>query len=506
MSSRIFGGDSFLMDVGNLPVSNVIILSVVLLFFLAVFIANTFFKRRMSTSKVAATIKIALLGFVLLLVESQARAVPGVGPLVGNLQKFIVLLCLANLVTYLLVDVFFYYRMKREVPSFLRDLFTSLVYVFFAMTMLRVIFHLDISSILTTTTVLTAAVAFAMQTTIANFFSGFYVQNDRNLRLKTWIALKDQDVVGEIVNVGFRYTTLKSLDQAKVMVPNNYIMQNLVTSLGYGEGQDRTKLSLKVGLGYDFPPEKAKSLLLRILLQDQDVAKDPPPSVRVRNFADSSIEYDLVYCLNDYRTHLVTRGNLLTRIWYAVAREGRSIPFPHREVIAKAAREPFVVDGGTLLAVFRRTEILQSLSDEESRRLSERVHVRVFATGEAVVRQGDPGSSLFIVMQGELKVSIDGTQVGTLAGGEIFGEMSLLTGENRKATVTAATEAHLVEILKEDIEPVIRSSPDLLDRLSTVLARREEVNRERRERMEIAGADPGTRETFRQKLMAFFNL
>jgi small-conductance mechanosensitive channel/CRP-like cAMP-binding protein len=506
MISRIFGDDSFLMDVGNLPISNVILLSVVLLFFLAVFFANTFFKRRMSSSKVAATIKIALLGFVLLLVESQARAVPGFGPLVGNLQKFIVLLCLANFVTYLLVDVFFYYRMKREVPSFLRDLFTSLVYVFFAMTMLRVIFHLDISSILTTTTVLTAAVAFAMQTTIANFFSGFYVQNDRNLRLKTWIALKEQDVVGEIVNVGFRYTTLKSLDQAKVMVPNNYIMQNLVTSLGYGEGQDRSKLALKVGLGYDFPPEKAKSLLMRILLQDKDVAKDPPPSVRVRNFADSSIEYDLVYCLNDYRTHLVTRGNLLTRIWYAVAREGRSIPFPHREVIAKAAREPFVVDGGTLLAVFRRTEILQSLSDEESRRLSERVHVRVFATGEAVVRQGDPGSSLFIVMQGELKVSIDGAEVGTLAGGEIFGEMSLLTGENRKATVTAATEAHLVEIMKEDIEPVIRSSPDLLDRLSAVLARREEVNREQRERMEIASADPGTKETFRQKLMAFFKL
>lgn len=506
MISRIFGGDSFLMDVGNLPISNVILLSVVLLFFLAVFFANTFFKRRMSSSKVAATIKIALLGFVLLLVESQARAVPGFGPLVGNLQKFIVLLCLANLVTYLLVDVFFYYRMKREVPSFLRDLFTSLVYVFFAMTMLRVIFHLDISSILTTTTVLTAAVAFAMQTTIANFFSGFYVQNDRNLRLKTWIALKEQDVVGEIVNVGFRYTTLKSLDQEKVMVPNNYIMQNLVTSLGYGEGQDRSKLALKVGLGYDFPPEKAKSLLLRILLQDQDVAKDPPPSVRVRNFADSSIEYDLVYCLNDYRTHLVTRGNLLTRIWYAVTREGHSIPFPHREVIAKAAREPFVVDGGTLLAAFRRTEILQSLSDEESRRLSERVHVRVFATGEAVVRQGDPGSSLFIVMQGELKVSIDGAQVGTLAGGEIFGERSLLTGENRKATVTAATEAHLVEILKEDIEPVIRSSPDLLDKLSAILARREEVNREQRERMELASVDPGTKETFRQKLMAFFNL
>jgi small-conductance mechanosensitive channel len=504
--SRTFPDIPSLVDAGNLLVPKAVVLSAVLLFFLAVFCANKFFERRMSVSKVAATIKIALLGFLLLLLESQAGAVPMFGTVIGNLQSLLVMLCLANLVTYLVVDLYFYYRMRREVPSFLRDLFTSLAYVLFAMASLRVIFHLDISSILTTTTVLTAAVAFAMQTTIANFFSGFYVQNDRNLRLKTWIAMKEQGVVGEIVNVGFRYTTLKSLDNTQVMVPNNYIMQNLVTNLGYGEGQERTKIALKVGLGYDFPPEKAKSLLLRLLLEDKDVAKDPPPSVRVSNFADSSIEYDLVYSLNDYRTHLVTRGNLLTRIWYAVTREGHGIPFPHREVIMKTAREPFIVDGGTLLAVFRRTEILQSLSEEELLGLSERVPIRVFATGEEVVRQNEGGDSLFIVLQGELKVFLDEAQVGTLSTGEIFGEMSLLTGERRKATVAASTEVRLVEIRKEEIEPLIRSNAALLDRLSAILASREEANIGHRKRMELASADPGLKETFRMKLKAFFNL
>jgi small-conductance mechanosensitive channel len=87
--------------------------------------------------------------------------------------------------------------MNREVPSFVRDLFTTLVYVLFAMGALRIIFRLDISSILTTTTVLTAAIAFAMQTTIANIISGFYVQNDSNLRLKTWIALKTRTSSGD---------------------------------------------------------------------------------------------------------------------------------------------------------------------------------------------------------------------------------------------------------------------------------------------------------------------
>jgi CRP-like cAMP-binding protein len=276
-----------------------------------------------------------------------------------------------------------------------------------------------------------------------------------------------------------------------------------VTTLGYGEGQERTKIAL-VGLGCDSRGEGEKTCCCASCCRTR-ISRKTLRLGEGKELADSSIEYDRLF-LNDYRTHLVTRGNLLTRIWYAVTREGHGIPFPHREIIMKTAREPFVVDGGTLLAVFRRTEILQSLTGEESRRLSESVHARVFATGEVVVRQDDPGGSLFIVMQGELKVSIDEAQVGTIAGGEIFGEMSLLTGEKRKATVTAVTEAHLVEILREDIEPVIRSNPDLLDKLSAILARREEENRAQREKMELANAEPGTKETFRQKLKAFFNL
>ena len=506
MISRIFRDLPSLVDAGNLLASKAVVLSAVLLFFLAVFCANKFFGRKMSVSKVTATVKIALLGFLFLLLESQAAAIPMFGTVIGNLQSLLVMLCLANLVTYLLVDLYFYYRMQREVPSFLRDLATSLVYILFSMISLRVIFHLDISSILTTTTVLTAAVAFAMQTTIANIISGFYVQNDRNLRLKTWIALKDQGIVGEVVNVGFRYTTLKSLDNARVMVPNNYIMQNVVTNLGYGDASDRTRIVLKVGLGYDLPPEKAIAILTRILKQDKDIVKEPPPSVRLGNFADSCIEYELVYMLKDYHTCYVTKGNVLARVWYAVTREGHSIPFPHREVISKVSREPFVFDGERIRVLLRRTEILQSLSEEELLGLSEQVHIRVFATGEEVVRQNEQGDSLFIVLHGELKVILDEAQVGTLSTGEIFGEMSLLTGENRKATVAASTEVHLVEIRKEEIEPLIRSNAALLDRLSAILAAREEANIGHRKRMELANADPGRKESFRKRLMEFFNL
>ncbi|NJD63310.1 MAG: mechanosensitive ion channel, partial [Deltaproteobacteria bacterium] len=488
MVSQFAGRISSLMDIGNLLVNKIAVLSVVLLFFLAVLCLNAFFKAGLSPSKVTSTIKIALLGFVLLLLEALFTGVPAYGEIVGNLQGLIVMYCLASLVTYLVVDGYLYYRMRKQVPSFQRDLLTVLVYVVFAMVSLRIIFRIDISSILTTTTVLTAAVAFAMQTTIANVFSGFQVQSDENLQRHTWITIKDPDITGEIVNVGFRYTTLRTLDNRRILVPNHYIMQNVVQNLGTRGGTEKTAVHLKVGLGYDLPPEKAVDLLSRILLQEEHVMKDPPPRVVVHDFLESSVEYDLKYFLEDYSFHLATRGSVLMKIWYAVAREGFSIPFPHREIISRTPREPFPVDREGLPAILRGTDILRSLGEDELRRLSERVRVKVYGTGEIVVRQNDEGDSLFLVRRGALGVSIDGAPVGSLREGEIFGEMSLLTGERRKATVAAASEVHLIEISKEDIQPVIRANPELLEKLSALLAQREERNIEQKKRAELSRA------------------
>ncbi len=505
MNSQFFGGVSSLLDIGYLLINKIAILSVVLLFFLLVYVLVTLFKAGMSLSKVSATLKIALVGFLLLLLETQVKAVPLYGNLIGSMQSLIVMLCLANLVAYLVVDIYFYYRMNRQVPSFLRDILTMLVYLVFALASLRVIFQIDVSSIVTTTTVLTAAIAFAMQTTIANILSGFYVQKDENLKQQTWIYIKEQDITGKIVNVGFRYTTLRTLDNQKVMVPNNYIMQNIVLSLGSREGE-KTAVHLKVGLGYDMPPEKAVNLLTRILQREEHIVKDPPPRVVASNFLDSSIEYDLKYFLDEYSSHMITRGSVLSKIWYAVSREGYSIPFPHREVIAKSPDKPFVVEEAALLSALQRTEVLQSLSEEEFLRLAGRVHVKVYGSGEVVVRQNDPGDSLFLIRRGHVNVHLDDALVGGLKEGEIFGEMSLLTGERRKATVVAGEEAHLVEISKADIEPVIRANPAILERLSALLAEREERNIEHRKKLGLSHEDVDRKGTFLKKLKAFFNL
>jgi CRP-like cAMP-binding protein len=290
------------------------------------------------------------------------------------------------------------------------------------------------------------------------------------------------------------------------MVPNNHLIQNVVENLGSRQEGVHTAMHLKVGLPYEMPPERARAILLGVLHKEPHVLRDPAPHAFLSAFQDSAVEYDLKYFLDDHSSHAVTRNGILSRIWYAVAREGYGIPYPHREVITKVPRETFPVEAAEIARVLGRTEILGSLAPAELERLAGVVHRRVYGPGEDVVRQDEEGSSLFVVRQGRLTVHIGDAQVGQLSEGDIFGEMSLLTGERRKATVTAAGEVHLVEIAKQHLEPVLRSSPELVERLSAMLARREEANVEARRRSEQARPGDGQKDLFRQRLRAFFGL
>ncbi|MBE0603643.1 MAG: mechanosensitive ion channel family protein [Deltaproteobacteria bacterium] len=482
------------------------VLSVVLLFFLAVNCLIVFFNRKLSPHKVKGTILAALLGFAVLLLDGNVSLPPPNQGVLKTFSSLIVMLCAANFLTYLVVDIVFFHRMDRNVPSYKRDLTTALVYLLFGMAALRFIFKFDIASILTTTTVLTAAVAFAMQTTLSNIISSFYVQNDFNLHRNTWISIPENDILGEIVNVGFRYTTIRTFDNQKVLVPNNHLMQNIVRTLGAkGANSEKSAVHIKVGLGYDMPPEKAVEMLRRILLQEEHVMKDPPPTINITDFLDSSVEYDMRYFLDDYSCRISTRGSILKKVLYAVAREGYSIPFPHREIISKEAAVPFSGEHASVADALVRAEILKSLNEEEIRKLSEAVHVVVFGPGEDVVRQGEAGESLFIVRRGTLDVRIDGASVGTLREGNIFGEMSLLTGEKRAATVSAATEARLIRISKGDLEPVIRANPRLLESLSAILAERQAANLEQMKSARQQRTPTG-KDAFLVKLKTFFGL
>ncbi len=497
------------MDLNNPSIQSVdsaIFLVGMLMVFSAIALFFRMARRVAPPPGVTSSIKLAILGLAVVATDSFFAAGDFQQVLQG-IGRLALLICLANLIIYLIVDVYLHYRSRTGVASFVRDIITLIVYLLTAIFSLRVVFHIDITSIITTTTVLTATIAFAMQSTITNVLSGFSIQSDENLRKDTWIAIRDKDVVGRIVNVGFYYTSLRCPDNSVMMVPNNLLMQNIVTSLGAVDDPDSSATMLDIALAYEIPPEKSRSILATVLAGETEILGEPPPQVRVHRFSENAIEYRLRFVLKNYGMRDQVVDRLYTAIWYAVTRQGYHFPYPQREIsTVKDRGAPFCMNREEIRSELHRLDIFSFLDEHETRTLVESASLKVFGPQEIVIREGDAGDTLFVVMRGRLRVQQKGAEVGSLQGGEFFGEMSLLTGALRKATVTAMEEAWLLEIGRDVLEPIIRQNPSIMDALSTVLAAREEANTERVRARDLRSEAQSRKEETLEILRKFFGL
>jgi len=350
------------------------------------------------------------------------------------------------------------------------------------------------------------AVAFAAQKTIENFLGGVFLVWDKPIRLGDFC--KAGEHLGTVEHIGLRSTQIRTLNRTVVFIPNGQLSSISVENFTL---RDRFLFRHTLNLRYETTGDQLRYLLvqLRELLIRHPRVDASSARIRFVGFGASSLDLEFFAYVSESNvgSYLAVQEDLLMRIMDIVESSGSGFAFPSQTLYMAKDRGLDDNKGGDIESVpgvLKRTEILRSLDEGEIRKLSEGVRVRVFGPGEDVVRQGEAGDSLFIIRRGTLDVRIDGAVVGTLREGNVFGEMSLLTGEKRTATVSAKTEVCLVEVSKDNIEPVIRANPHLLESLSAILSQRQEENIEQRQLAQQRAATG--KDVFLEKLKTFFRL
>ncbi|NUP08586.1 MAG: mechanosensitive ion channel [Polyangiaceae bacterium] len=399
---------------------------------------------------------------------------------VGIVGLAALLVCIGRTSVLLVLDVILGRRLDRQLPKIIRDIIQGVVYFVLLLALLRQL-GLEPGQLLTTSALLTAVIGLSLQDTLGNLIAGLSVQIQRPFSVGDWIQFDaDPKNIGRVVESNWRATTILTLDEIEVVVPNGALAKAALRV--YTRPSRVVRRNIFVTASYDVEPGKVHQIILDAVKDAPGVLKEPPPTVVTNNFADSAIEYWLRIFIEQFPRRDIIDGGVRDRIWYAFKRNGISIPFPHRVVhmhtdsveTRERAELERTEDRNRAL---RDIHFLKVIGDDQRRELASRASTRLFSRGETIVRQGEDSAELFLILRGETAVVLQTNgvekEITRLGPGKFFGEMALLTGERRKATVKALHDCELLVIDHNAFKSVLDEQPEVVEALSRVLAERQ---------------------------------
>lgn len=414
-----------------------------------------------------------------------------------------------NAALTLFVDFYLRQREGAVVSAIFRDIASVVAYFIVVVIVLRSTLDINLASLIATSAVLTVIVGLALQDVLSNLFSGLVLELEQPFSRGDWVRIGAFE--GTVEETGWRTTKLRTRINELVTLPNALMSKEAVVN--FSRPDPRFGDTLPFDASYETPPNEVKAAVLRALASFPEVLRTPAPEVRVDEYRDSSIHYALRYWIMDFAHREEIRNAIMTDLWYALQRAGIRFPVPTRDLFIHTAPAIAPFNAADLVPILRQVSLLAPLDDAALVRLAQHVGRQHFGSGEVVLHEGDPGDSFYVIEHGAAEVILghDGAArtVGRLRAGEFFGEMSLLAGESRSATVRAATDLALLVIGHAAFKDILTANPHILEPLSEIAARRLALQQEHRRSREeaLAGApDAQGALRLRERIKAFFGL
>ena len=363
---------------------------------------------------------------------------------------------LINAAVYLLVNPLRADRVPERFPIILQDAMV-IGLILLASTFLS-------QQLVTTSAVSAVVLGFALQDTLGNAFAGLAIQSEKPFHVGQWIRVGDHE--GRVAEVTWRATKMRTKAGNFVILPNNFVAKEPIVN--YSEPAAPFRLEVEVGASYLVPPNKVKAALMEAARRSSRVMASPPPEVFLVAFDASAITYRVRFWIDDYGADEVSRDEVRTAIYYSFQRHDIEIPWPIQIQYEKDWAE---TDANVKVAEEERllgeVDLFATLPPELRHQVALSAPMAVYGSGEPIVRQGDEGQSMFVVLSGSVSVVLEPSrdEVARIQRGGYFGEMSLLTGEPRSATVLAVGDVVVVEIGADLFRRLAAVHPEAIEKV-----------------------------------------
>jgi small-conductance mechanosensitive channel len=405
--------------------------------------------------------------------------------MVGDIFSEVSILGWGALLIFLSNLVFFRFILpafRIDAPRILQDMFFALVCIAWGFTRLR---HagVDLSGLITTSAVITGIIAFSMQETLGNILGGLALQLDNSVRIGDWI--KVEDVRGKVINVHWRHTSILTNNGEKIVIPNSTLMKSKVDVFGSTDCP-LTRRNIRFCTGYSASPSLVIAAVEKAICDAKidHVAKIPAPQCIVTDYLDGSIHFALRYWLSNQLLDEGTDSNIRLHIFTCLQRQDFLLARPCLDVSLMTESdernnrtEQLDLKIEQRMKMLSTVKLFASLQKNELLQIAKTLRDVSFTIDDAMTRQGDVDHWLYVIVSGKADVwyelnKHDRSYLATLKSGDVFGEMGLMTGEPRSATVSAQTNTECYRIDKASFETILHARPELANDFAQLIDER----------------------------------
>lgn len=409
-----------------------------------------------------------------------------------------------------------------SVPRLIKDLFATLIVVVGITIIVGVIFRKSVTGIWVTSSTIGFILGFALRSLILDVFTGLAINIDGSYKINDWIHVHSRNTVeyiGCIVEMNWRTIRLKTTENNVVVVPNSIMGQSVVSNFSVPDALSRFELFFH--LDFSILSERAVRVLLAGVngaIGYKGIEDHPEPTVKINQVTDKGVEYMVRYWIYPAKTSPSRARHVVTQsILHSLSTAGISLAYPKQDVFYSRmpARDLDAQSKEGKRKILSSIELFRNIRPEALNILTESLKIVTFNASEKVIKIGEKGSSMFVIIEGFLDVYVYNetekreVKIGNNSAGEFFGEMALLTGQPRSATVIAVTDVIAYEITRENMMPLVNSYPEILETISQVVAERqvrEQYFLEHTNKQELTKETQNLTEEILARIVNFFGL
>ncbi len=457
----------------------------VLIYYASVLCISVFFKRRYQIGYDRKTLLSGLIMVLVSLLAWQFGNFEGgifefdkQAPFVSNMWRFSVIVFGANAFIQFFLWLTYTSITSNDIVKMPRFIFNILALVILTIVLLysvNKVFGTNLSGLLVTSTVVSAVIGLSLQDTLTNLFAGISLQIEAPFNIDEWVSLGGHE--GKVVSQNWRTLTLLTRENHRISLPNKTVAGEKI--INYSRPIKRQIHSFFVDIDYSHPPNVVKKAITELLEEIPEVSINKQACPYVVSYGSSGVKYCLKYWIEDYADVIIIQDIVLSRLWYKLRRKNIKIPYPiseiHMELESPEAENRKAKERiAYIQKELSKQEWLENIDQKQLEMLAEGANLLKFAKDDNLVTQGQEGDSMFFILHGNAKVFIKGSRgkevyVADKGLGDYFGEMSLLTGDVRTATVRAIEDIEVIEIDKEHFTEIIAKDAEILNSLVKAL-------------------------------------